>query len=334
MPTFYSISDDQSGTASNHTPIVQGNNASYSESLVPSTMTYLSFSHSSFADALADNTQTQLNHHELPVATAIFSQGITGVNTRLSNHTYNTWKDGRNEMLFVQTIDGSINGSDDLLHADDPHMSMRTQLSILNGQSLSLQQSNVPTVQNQGLSLSLNTQMPVPSIQCRPVSSDLSYIGSHQSASGNVVSFSQETFQNKHMHGSALSYGHPNLTTLLIPNSKYLKAAQELLDEVVNVGKALKKTDKTQGSHTSNPTTPKDASGSKSEGKTSNLQDAAANLSSELSPSEKQDLQNKVTMLLGMLDEVPYFLSFSCYWINASSSLITEIMSCLQLNHF
>ncbi|XP_042443704.1 BEL1-like homeodomain protein 7 isoform X1 [Zingiber officinale] len=307
MPTFYSLSDDQSGAASNHIPNVPGN-APYSESLVPGTMTYLTFSHSSFTDALAGNTQTQQSHHELPVATTIFSQGFSGANTdiltsRLGNHTYNTWKDGRNEMLFMQTVDGSINGSDDLLNAEDPQMRMRTQLGILHGQSLSLQQSNVALVQNQGLSLSLSTQMPVPSIQYQLASSDLSHIGSNQSASGNVT-LSQETFQNKHMHGSSLSYEHPVLTTM-IPNSKYLKAAQQLLDEVVNVEKALKKTDKSQGGHTSNPTAAKDAGGGlKTEGKTSNSQEAATTSSCELSPSEKQDLQNKVTMLLGMLDEV------------------------------
>ncbi|CAI0437899.1 unnamed protein product [Linum tenue] len=70
-----------------------------------------------------------------------------------------------------------------------------------------------------------------------------------------------------------------------IPNSKYLKAAQQLLDEVVNVRKALRHADK-EGD-----------SGSKND-------ESLNNSASELSHSERQELQNKLTKLLSMLDEV------------------------------
>ncbi|XP_042375474.1 BEL1-like homeodomain protein 7 [Zingiber officinale] len=308
MPTFYSDSDDQNGTASNHCPNAPGN-APYTDSSLPGTMAYLSFPYSSVTNALTGITQTPQNHLEFPVASAIFSQSVTGGNSdiltsRLGDHGYNYWKDERNEMLFMQPIDGSINGSNNLLSADDPQMSLRAQLGIINGQSLSLQQSSVPMMQNQGLSLSLSTQMPVPSIQYQTACSDLSFIGTHQSASGDVGPLREETFEDKNMHSNVLSFGHSNITTL-IPNSKYLKAAHELLNEVVNVEKALKKkTDKFQGIHISIATTDKDGSGiSKTEAKTSNPKETAG-CSGELSPSEKQDLQCKVTKLLEMLDEV------------------------------
>ncbi|KAF8112733.1 hypothetical protein N665_0062s0077 [Sinapis alba] len=72
-------------------------------------------------------------------------------------------------------------------------------------------------------------------------------------------------------------------------NSKYLKAAQELLDEAVNVKKALKQFqqegDKTQEEH-----------------KEKNLQESSRN--PDLPQSERQELQNKLSKLLSILDEV------------------------------
>ncbi|GFP85905.1 bel1-like homeodomain protein 7 [Phtheirospermum japonicum] len=84
----------------------------------------------------------------------------------------------------------------------------------------------------------------------------------------------------------------------VVSNSKYLKAAQQLLDEVVNVKKdnvkgqngkreLMKESKETEGG--SDPSVASKASG---------------NSSSELSVAEKQDLQNKMSKLLSMLDEV------------------------------
>ncbi|KAJ8492744.1 hypothetical protein OPV22_014465 [Ensete ventricosum] len=170
-------------------------------------MMYLSFSNSdSYADALASITQTQQNHNELPVTTTIISQGMAAGNSNVvtshfGDHAHNTSKDGRNEMLFMHLVEGSINGADVLTHSDDP--------------------------------------------QLKP---------------GTVGPLRQESFRNKN-------------------RSQSLYASAGAM-------------------------TNKDAStGSKSEMMASNLQEAAANSSSELSASEKQDLQNKVSNLLGMLDE-------------------------------
>ncbi|CAL9084949.1 unnamed protein product [Musa textilis] len=307
MSTFYSMSNDHSGCTPN-LGLRDPGHAPYSESPGPGNMMYLRFLNSGqYPDAVAGVTKTQQNHIELPGATSDISPGLTVgnsdmVTSHLGSHGYNAWKDGRNEMLFMQTVDGTMNGADDLLHTDDPQTSMRTQLDIINGQNLSLQQSSVPIMQNQGLSLSLSTHMPVPSIQYQPTSSSISFMGCHQSTSGNIGLFREEHFQNRSFHGNVSPYRQSH-----IPNSKYLRIAQELLDEVVNVGSALKqRADKSQ-SHPSadGALTCKDGSGeSKSEGMTSNPQEATVNSSNELSPSERQDLQNKVSKLLGMLDEV------------------------------
>ncbi|CAI0437897.1 unnamed protein product [Linum tenue] len=79
-----------------------------------------------------------------------------------------------------------------------------------------------------------------------------------------------------------------------IPNSKYLKAAQQLLDEVVNVRKALRHADKDK----SQKTNENEMNNSSKEG------DSGSKNASELSHSERQELQNKLTKLLSMLDEV------------------------------
>ncbi|XP_010932911.2 BEL1-like homeodomain protein 7 [Elaeis guineensis] len=314
MATFYTSSTNQRDAMPNlclwdpgHTP--------YPESSVTGNMLYLNYPSSSlYSDALAGNTQSQQNSVKLPIPSAIISQGSSVevpnmMTSHLGENAYNGWRDGRNEMSFMQIIGGSMNGAGDLVRSsvsNNFQMGLQTQLGIVNGQDLSLQQSNVSTMQNQGLSLSLSTQIPVPSFQYRPATSDLSFFGPHQSATGNSGSCRDDDSRNKNMHPNLSAYGVSSLTNP-ISNSKYLKAAQELLDEVVNVRKALKdKADKSQSVHASAGTTGcKDTDGAtKSEGMPSNPQESTANSSSELSPSERQDLQNKVTKLLAMLDEV------------------------------
>ncbi|KAF2310011.1 hypothetical protein GH714_006170 [Hevea brasiliensis] len=90
-------------------------------------------------------------------------------------------------------------------------------------------------------------------------------------------------------------------------NSKYLKAAQQLLDEVVNVRKALKqlqsnkcfddtKENDRQPSNQSIPPT--------SNGISSGTNESIANSFSDLFSTERQNLQNNKIKLLSILDEV------------------------------
>ena len=84
----------------------------------------------------------------------------------------------------------------------------------------------------------------------------------------------------------ASNNGNPNLQGILI-GSKYLNAAQQLLDEVVNVRKAVKD---------DSPKVPKNQT------KVNRRHDEVT--ASELTAVERQELQMKKAKLAGMLDEV------------------------------
>lgn len=115
----------------------------------------------------------------------------------------------------------------------------------------------------------------------------------------------------KDMHTDAYMYetcGYANATS----NSKYLKAAQQLLDEVVNLRKALKQLQSNKCFDDIKENDGKPSSQSilpTSSGISSGPNESTANSSSELSSVERQDLQNKKIKLLSMVDEVS---PFSC----------------------
>ncbi|XP_072956392.1 BEL1-like homeodomain protein 7 [Typha angustifolia] len=222
--------------------------------------------------------------------------------SHLGHHPYNAMKDGRNEMLFMQMIGGSPSSAADLVQssvAEDHHNSGRLKFGILNGQNLNFQQPNMPNVQGQGLSLSLGTQILMPSFQYLPAKPEISTTNSHQlNLLGNGESHRDDDSRMKQMQSDV---------SRTIPSSKYLKAAQALLDEVVNVRKALKqKAQKCQSwNKSAGMTDCKDSDGgSKGDGAPLNPDESNANSSNELPPSERQELQNKMTKLLVMLDEV------------------------------
>ncbi|XP_020081809.1 BEL1-like homeodomain protein 7 isoform X2 [Ananas comosus] len=306
MATFYSSSTNQRNSVPNLC-LRDPANASYMESSAQGNLPYLNFSSSTpYSDSLAGNSESQHNYVLLPAPSTVVSQSsFTGaqnmVPSQMADHTFNS---RRNEMSFMRMIDGSANRSENLAQnplSDDTQMGLRPQLITLNGQSFSSQQPNVSAMQNnQGLSLSLGTQIPLPNYQYQPTSADISFIAPNQSSLGNTGSCGEDNMKAKQVHMNVSPYGYSTLASS-IPNSKYLKAAQELLDEVANVRKTLKKKeDKSQSLNTCKDTD----GGSKAEGASSNPQEDTADDLSELSPAERQDLQNKVTKLLAMLDEV------------------------------
>ncbi|PKA64039.1 BEL1-like homeodomain protein 7 [Apostasia shenzhenica] len=198
---------------------------------------------------------------------------------------HDVWKEGRNEMLLMQTVGGSTN--------DD------SNLGILNGQNFSLQPSNGSATHGKGLSLSLGTQSSVPTFHYLPASADISFSVTNQSTSRNDGSY-KDNLPIKHAHMNSPQYGVAYFSSSTM-NSKYLKAVQELLDEVVNVRKALKqKMEKSQNlANASGITDGKDGDrGSKSNEVALNSQDK------ELSASEKLELQNKLAKLMEMMDEL------------------------------
>ncbi|XWS24416.1 hypothetical protein CRYUN_Cryun28dG0099900 [Craigia yunnanensis] len=108
-----------------------------------------------------------------------------------------------------------------------------------------------------------------------------------------ALSNPQGSISHKQMHSDIYQFEPGFASTIL--NSKYLRVAQELLDEVINVRKALKQPDLDKNV-SSQPKL--------SNGMSSKPSESVNNSSSEISPAERQDLQNKKTKLLSMLDEV------------------------------
>uniref|UniRef100_A0A1J3IM80 BEL1-like homeodomain protein 6 n=1 Tax=Noccaea caerulescens TaxID=107243 RepID=A0A1J3IM80_NOCCA len=126
----------------------------------------------------------------------------------------------------------------------------------------------------QGLSLSLGSQIPP---------------GIHQTMAPRADQYRGNEYATQNFSG-----GNQNMDVgRSIPNSKYLKAAQQLLDEAVNVKKSLKQNQAEGDKNNENPQEPDQ-----------NPQDSSTNPQAEISPSERQEMQSKLTKLLSMLDEV------------------------------
>lgn len=174
-----------------------------------------------------------------------------------------------------------------------------------------------------GLSLSLGTQIPGGGFQMSSTPyrnlnmglvSFLSPNPSYSEEGGGSRSDDGSLRNEMPRNGDYVLRGYPgsspDLSTVarIIPSSRYLKAAQQLLDEVVNITKALKQ-----------PEDAKDRSGDEKQHQGKSLGDAAdggvknddgdssareSSVGKELSHTEKQELQNKLTRLFSMLDEV------------------------------
>ncbi|PPD74859.1 hypothetical protein GOBAR_DD28219 [Gossypium barbadense] len=145
-------------------------------------------------------------------------------------------------------------------------------------------------LQGQGLSLSLGTQIP------------------YRNPGSGFSSVNRES--NK---GELSAFGMSSMVRT-IPNSKYLKAAQQLLDEVVNVQKALKRPDggKNRNSLENRVKSSKEDDGG-SKNVPANQQESSINSPKELSHAERQELRSKLTKLLSMLDEGVELLSLTLH---------------------
>ncbi|KAJ3674691.1 hypothetical protein LUZ60_005307 [Juncus effusus] len=160
----------------------------------------------------------------------------------------------------------------------DPQAGTQFQFGILNNNP------NIPLMQQQGLSLSLNSNInsnmgsniPAPWFHyCPVVKQDIPLEASRSEL--NHYNNKDDDYRMK------------------LRASRYLKVAQELLDEVVSVYKGIKqRREKLREENVSNK---ENDTGSKSDTKSETS-------TVEISPSEKQELQNKLAKLLTMLDEV------------------------------
>ncbi|PIA55897.1 hypothetical protein AQUCO_00700311v1 [Aquilegia coerulea] len=240
------------------------------------------------------------------------------------------------DSVNTQSMSKQIDSRNDLVHGsvtDDSQMGLSPQMEILH---------RGPSLPGQGLSLSLSTQIPtavpVSLLHNRSnlglssfFSSYTSTVGdagngasscrddeiAHSGHSGHIGYFTQR-FPRKNQNvvkgETGLNYLPSNKLSGLssiIPNSKYLKVAQQLLDEIIDVRKAPQQDSEKQQSFEfglkiskDNDRPKEDCDLSPGTRKVQNNEVSNTNAAGEHSPASSQDLQNKVTELLSMLDEV------------------------------
>lgn len=190
---------------------------------------------------------------------------------------YDAWREeGRNEMLLMQTVGESTNGHN----------------FSLSGSAM----------QGQGLSLSLATQVPVPTFHYLPATADISFAAApNQTAALSGGSCKKSSMMAQIQPNSP----HPSVPYLMCStlNLSYLRATRELLDEVVNVRKALVQRKGKSQSEVDG--------GSLSREVPSISKDDSVSSSKELSASERQEFQSKLTKLMEMVDEVCFIDSAS-----------------------
>ncbi|RDX58641.1 BEL1-like homeodomain protein 6, partial [Mucuna pruriens] len=276
---------------------------SYPEtSMLPSNMT-LYMNSGSYSEALSGNSQQQNNCFVFPSPSVGASHSTPEQQEILANfggfqtgvHDFSAWREGRSEVLVRQPMDGQ-------------------------------------NLQGQGLSLSLGTHIPpgtpMPSIHDRNhhSSSFDSFLGTNPSISGNEAYQRGSSRDEGMRHSEIFPPGLPEASQDLsradysfhgipgvgrtVPSSKYLKAVQQLLDEVVDIRKAIERPDmRSHSTHDNSKKNSKEGDEQLENERPSanglpNSQASASNSSCELSHAEKQELHNKLTKLLSMLDEV------------------------------
>ncbi|XP_062197425.1 BEL1-like homeodomain protein 7 [Phragmites australis] len=104
--------------------------------------------------------------------------------------------------------------------------------------------------------------------------------------------------EGKYLGASATSPGQ------MVMSSKYLKAAQELLDEVVSVSKGVEDAKTSAAAKSMAAVKKKEDSEGMSGGGTEDGGGAKSGAAAELSTAERQELQMKKSKLINMLDEV------------------------------
>ncbi|CAK8569662.1 unnamed protein product [Lathyrus sativus] len=276
-----------------------------------------------------------------------YAEMISG-NTLLP-HNYSESVGGQNELKFIASMDDSMNmQSIDQGHSNAATSDPTTQFGLVESEQ---------NVQCQGLSLSLGTMMP--SFQYQYPGNGFTSLMNAQISNlkGSVSlkddedlrnaecnayqnSVKREGFYNPHsslglnegqsdpcLHGSAIL---PNNGL----NAHYLKAAQELLDEIVNVRKTLKQTglEKQQSFRDTGLDGSRDSDG-KSTSQSMQISSGpngsnANNSSTELSPAERQHLLDKKTKLLSMLDEVDKRYRQYCHQMQIVVSSFDMVAGC------
>ncbi|KAK9073300.1 hypothetical protein SSX86_007625 [Deinandra increscens subsp. villosa] len=178
---------------------------------------------------------------------------------------------------------------------DDPSF-----LDLLSGQTQSNPQ-NVSTLENhQELSLSLGMQI-TSGIDMQPLPFQYNYLNPHIQDSSDHVSSTNivknvgfSSFERPMQSSVSGTYQIPSGVVTRIYNSRYLKPAHELLEEIANVQEAMRQRKRNNNLHQSDENYSRQSLPLKS----------TTTSSAELSAYEKNELQNKLTKLFALLDEV------------------------------
>ncbi|GAB2247633.1 hypothetical protein Droror1_Dr00007515 [Drosera rotundifolia] len=189
----------------------------------------------------------------------------------------------------------SMDGSSGVRHGQGLSLSLGTQVPVPSSM-------HIPSVEYQNQNLGCSLSVPDPSTSFDPghghgpLGYDDSYHGSemrHSKAARETMNDGDEFLQGD---GSTAHHEMPSMGKI-IPNSKYLEVVKELLDEVVNVRESIRRRSTEQvpkkieeGSIDGNADGPE--GGEQSDG------------SSDISPDEKQKLQTKLVRLTAILDEI------------------------------
>lgn len=188
-------------------------------------------------------------------------------------------------------------------------------LDLLSGQTQSNPRNLSSVDQNhQELSLSLGMQIsssmdmqPFQYNYLNPHLQDSSDHGSRCNKLENVDFLSFDRPMNNVQCSVSSAYQIPSGVVPRIYNSRYLKPAQELLEEVANIHEAMRqlKMNKRNNLHKS------DENYSRVELQSTPLESMTSSSAEQLSASEKNELQSKLTKLFSLLDEVHTLLSLS-----------------------
>ncbi|CAK9178481.1 unnamed protein product [Ilex paraguariensis] len=188
------------------------------------------------------------------------------------------------------------------MHFQELSLTMGTQISSA---------GHVPSIQDQftgpGLSSLLSSHVPDTGEDCLDFSGGMRCATKVGALNNPLSSVSTKDMCSDHLY-------ERSSVPCAILNSEYLKAAQQLLDEVLNVQKALKQPESEKhhkfhkfgldGSKETDDTSKSCSVLPLENAMTSNPQRSTTNSPHGHSPTEQQDLLSKMTKLLSMLDEV------------------------------
>ncbi|XP_071731509.1 BEL1-like homeodomain protein 7 isoform X2 [Rutidosis leptorrhynchoides] len=210
---------------------------------------------------------------------------------------------------FLQLLSGNIQPNPQNLSRVDDH-----DENILNYQELSL---------------SLGTQLPsssmdLPAFQYNYLNSHIPNSNDHDSQSikvENTEYFSFDLAPKKGHYSVSNTYDGSYGVVGRISDSKYLKPSQELLDEVANLRDALSqlKMNPEPNLHKLNV--------DQKDSKFTSLESTTIS-SGELSASEKQNTQNKVTKLYSLLDEVDKKYREYCHQLQIVEATLDVVSGC------